>query len=97
MVVIPNSFRDRVGFLPSLLVIWRPFRPNQSHWRRSQPFNRRIRIGRDPLRQIAQSKLREKARLRNPDAAEFARLLSSVGIEFGTQAPERIGLLNGGN
>ena len=46
---------------------------------------------------VAKSKLQEEARLRNPDAQEFARILSSEQIEYKNQSIKEIGLMSGGN
>ena len=44
---------------------------------------------------VSKSKIQEKARLRNPDAAEFARILSPGQLEYKTQALIEVGLVNG--
>ena len=46
---------------------------------------------------VAKSKLQGAARLRNPDAKEFARIPSSEQLEYKTPAINEIGLMNGGN
>ena len=46
---------------------------------------------------VAKSKLQEKARPRNPDAREFARILSSGQLEYKTQSTKEIGLISGDN
>ena len=44
---------------------------------------------------VAKSKLKEKARIRNPDAQKFARILPSGQPEYRTQAIKEIGLMSG--